>query len=43
MLGLMSGQAGAKALRQVLSQQAQSGASVDEVFNEAMAIAATAA
>ncbi len=43
MLGLMSGQAGAKALRQVLSQHAQSGASVDEVFNSAMAIAATAA
>jgi tRNA-dihydrouridine synthase A len=43
MLGLMSGQPGAKALRQVLSQTAQSGASVDEVFNAAMALATTAA
>lgn len=43
MLGLMSGRPGAKSLRQVLSRSAQQGGSVDEVFNEAMAIATTAA
>ncbi len=43
MLGLLSGRPGAKTLRQVLSLQAQQGGSVDEVFNRAMAIAATAA
>ena len=43
MLGLLSGRPGAKTLRQVLSRDAQKGASVDEVFNQAMAIAATAA
>ena len=43
MLGLLSGRPGAKTLRQVLSVHAQAGASVDEVFNQAMAIAATAA
>jgi tRNA-dihydrouridine synthase A len=43
MLGLLSGRPGAKTLRQVLSRNAQAGGSVDEVFNQAMAIAATAA
>jgi tRNA-dihydrouridine synthase A len=43
MLGLMSGRPGAKSLRQVLSRSAQEGGSVDEVFNQAMVIAATAA
>jgi tRNA-dihydrouridine synthase A len=43
MLGLLSGRPGAKTLRQVLSRNAQQGGSVDEVFNQAMAIAATAA
>jgi tRNA-dihydrouridine synthase A len=43
MLGLLSGRPGAKTLRQVLSRNAQQGASVDEVFNQAMAIAAIAA
>jgi tRNA-dihydrouridine synthase A len=43
MLGLLSGRPGARTLRQVLSRNAQQGASVDEVFNQAMAIAAIAA
>ncbi|MEO6078606.1 MAG: tRNA dihydrouridine(20/20a) synthase DusA [Steroidobacteraceae bacterium] len=43
MLGLLSGHPGAKTLRQVLSRNAQQGGTVDEVFNEAMAIAAIAA
>jgi tRNA-dihydrouridine synthase A len=43
MLGLLSGRPGAKTLRQVLSRDVQQGASVDEVFNQAMALAAIAA
>lgn len=43
MLGLFTGRPGARNLRQVLSRNAQQGASVDEVFNEAMALAARAA
>ena len=43
MLGLLSGSAGARALRQVLSRDVQDGAPVDEVFSRAMALAARAA
>jgi hypothetical protein len=38
MLGLLSGRPGAKTLRQVLSRMAQAGGSVNEVFDQAMAI-----
>jgi tRNA-dihydrouridine synthase A len=43
MLGLLNGRAGARTLRQVLSREVQQGAHVDEVFNRAIALAATAA
>jgi tRNA-dihydrouridine synthase A len=43
MLGLLNGRPGARNLRQVLSREVQQGAPIDEVFSQAMALAARAA